>query len=224
MTEPGAENSPVGGYGAILQPKKFVPDEAQQTSSLFDTDLDGIDDTIDLDQPPELRQKVKEGKRSKKQSTRHKDRYGEKEPSGAVLAKKFKEAKRALIELESAVDKMDIDDGSGKYYWGSVVGNLLTQLVKAQKSISKTVTMDEEAVDEEYKSKAQQGYFHAKAAEGDPEFKKLAAEFDDDTTEAEFENLPARAPKREALNSESIKRLVKEEIIRQIRQERKKDD
>jgi predicted glycosyltransferase len=83
--------------------------------------------------------------------------------------------------------------------------------------------MGEAAVDEEYKSKAQQRYFHAKAAEGDPEFQKLANEFDKETTKKQFANLPNKAPKKEALNSDKIKDLVKEEILRQLTEDNDND-
>lgn len=197
----GAEQSPSGGYGAIMAPKKFIPDEVPQESEILDHDLDGIADSIDLDQAPELKMRT-EAKRSKKKSTRHKDRYGEKEPSASQVSKKFKDARRAIVELGSALGNQGHTD--------------VTKFLNILQNMEVFYNADVDPMDEEYKSKAQQGYFHAMAAEGDPEFKKLAHEFDADTSPEEFKNLPARAPK---LNSEGIKRLVKEEILKQLKDE-----
>jgi hypothetical protein len=58
---PSAEESPIGSAGAVMFPKKFVPnDKVPQQSDIFDYDLDGISDDIDLDQPSEIINKTKE--------------------------------------------------------------------------------------------------------------------------------------------------------------------
>jgi hypothetical protein len=222
MQQPGAENSPPATHGSVLFPKQFVPDETPQESGLVDLDNDGIDDSIDLNQSPELRQRVSEmkteAKRQKHKSNRSKERYGVKPPSGAQILKKFKDARQAVIELIETLD------ASGLMVDADRRELILTvQLLRAIPThMPELDNLDEAAVDEEYKSKAQQGYFHAKAAEGDPEFKDLAAEFDADTSPEEFKNLPARAPKREAFNSDAARNLVKEELLKELQRSAKK--
>jgi hypothetical protein len=63
-----AENVSTGGYGSVLFPKKFVPDEANQESHEEDEDMDGIPDNVDKDQKPELDQKLEEKFASKAQA------------------------------------------------------------------------------------------------------------------------------------------------------------
>jgi len=227
MQEPSAEYSPPATHGSIMFPRKFVPDEMPQESDMLDQDLDGIADGIDLNQPPELQQRVKENKmkteakRQKHKSTRHAGRYGEKEPSSAQISRKFKVAKRALIELADDLNRAGLEGGSFRNgSEDSSVKQVFKLLLTQEKLFNQDSAVDESAVDEEYKSKAQQGYFHAKAEEGDPEFQKLAAEFDSETSPEEFANLPARAPKKEALNADKLKSLVIEEIRKQIKEKK----
>lgn len=207
--KPGAKKSPIGGMGTVMFPKQFVPHEWSQESEIEDEDHDGISDSIDLDQPPELRMTVDEAKRKKKKSTRHPEKYGEKTPSLAVVSRKFKETKRSIVELIDVVSKAG---------GGFLTKSLMQMYYDMQKMELQMPAdyMEEQAVDEEYQSKAQQRYFHAKAAEGDPKFKKLAREFDKETTKKQFAKLPNKAPKKESLNSDKIKNLVKEELVRQL--------
>jgi hypothetical protein len=48
------------GYGAVLSPKSFIPDEYPQQSKMKDEDMDGISDDIDLNQKSELQQMTNE--------------------------------------------------------------------------------------------------------------------------------------------------------------------
>lgn len=96
------------GMGGVLFPKKFVPSEWPQESSLIDKDMDGIADNIDKNERPELDQeinKMDEAKRQKHKSERHKERYGEKTPSMPQVSKKFKEARRVLLDLWDVLEK-----------------------------------------------------------------------------------------------------------------------
>lgn len=198
MTEPGADHSPVGGMGAVMFPRKFVPEDIPK-------------------QPIGESKKMDEAKRSKKKSQKHPDRYGEKDPSGAVISRKFKETRRSIVELGNLLDKVGADDlrQNLNFLLGKII-NMEANLDVNGMTFSEEV---EQPVEEEYKSKAQQRYFHAKAAEGDPKFKELADEFDSETSAEEFKNLPEKAPKKEALNADKIKKLVREEMIRQLSKE-----
>lgn len=229
LSHPPAEHTAAGGYGAVIFPKKFVPDDHVQQSNLDDDNENGIADNIDTGKAPELLQRVKEERTNKMtqqpvDEKRHPKKYGEKPPSEAQIKRKFKEAGRSLLDLGIELGKTHntFNDETA-----NEVMYLLSHLRKIEKdagfAIHEEAIVNEEELDEKYASKAQQRYFHAmanKPGKTGKKWKKMSSEFDKATPS--FKDLPARA-KHEAvsLNVETIKRMVKEEILKHLKEEKK---
>jgi len=191
---PPAKHTPgPGGASYIPFHKDFVPDEWPQPDK-EDEDMDGIDDKIDLDQPPELEKKMDEAKKKNlNPNHRHPKRYetSSATPNATQIGKQFKLANRTLLDLAELLMKTDNIDAMGE----------ITHMVSSLKHIEKQIetfweAINEEEIEEEFASKAQAGYFFHKAAQGGKEgkkWKKMADEFAADT---DFSKLPERAPKK----------------------------
>jgi len=117
------------GAGNILAPKTFVPqDAAQPNSNQDDADFDGIPDRVDPDKPPAIRDEV-----NKMDEARHNQRYGSNEPSGAQLAKKFKDTKKELMQLSSQLAL------AGKYDAAKELDKLLGFISRIEKQLSSEI-------------------------------------------------------------------------------------
>lgn len=107
--------------------------------------------------------------------SRHPMRYGKKEMSSAQLQKKFKEAQKTLVDLESSINSYAGNKYSEDFNW------LMGSLRKISNDLDSGIF---ENLSEEFKSKAQRNFFITMAAKPGKEgkkWRKLLDEFESKT-------------------------------------------